>query len=63
MGGVAILIRTRADIGVTEPMLEYGENSHRLLGLKMVASSVPPMLLVSVYLKAAVGLNEPNRTL
>ncbi len=62
-GGVAILVAQRADLGVTSLELQAGDHGHRLLGLRLTASGLEPMLLVSAYFQAAVGLNETNRTL
>ncbi len=59
-GGVALLVRKRDDIGVTDPGLDPGPLRHRLLGLKLAMGGTEPLVIVSAYLQAGVGLNELN---
>ena len=59
-GGVAILVRRRDDIGVTDPQLDPGPLRHRLLGFKLFMGGLEPIIIASAYLQAGVGLNELN---
>ena len=54
------MVRRRDDIGVTDPGLDPGPLRHRLLGLKLAMGGMEPLIIVSAYLQAGVGLNEQN---
>ncbi len=62
-GGVAILVRQRPDVGVQSLDLDSEGQEHRLLGLRLEAPRLPPLIVACVYLQAGVGLNTYNRGL
>ncbi len=73
-GGVAICVRQRPDIGVTDPFAlnpnglqlasDYDDEiQHRAIGVKVAIEGMPPILVTSLYLQAAVGLNPLNKAI
>ncbi len=71
-GGVAVCVRQRPDIGVTDPFMpsttatklesDYDDEiQHRAIAVKVAIEGRPPMLVASLYLQAAVGLNPLNK--
>jgi endonuclease/exonuclease/phosphatase family metal-dependent hydrolase len=60
-GGVAIAVRDQEDVGVTDLQLQYGDYKHRVLAMRLDAAGAVPMVMVSLYLQTAVGLNSTNR--
>ncbi len=62
-GGVAVLVKDRPDIGVTDPQAPAGGQDHRLLAVKVDVLGQEPMLVGAAYLESGVGLNLLNREL
>ena len=62
-GGVAVLVKDRPDIGVTDPQAPTDGQAHRLLAVKVDSLGQAPMLVGAAYLEAGVGLNLLNRQL
>ncbi len=50
-------------MGIADPGLDPGERGHRLLGLRLEVGGLEPLVMVSAYFQAGVGMNELNRTL